>query len=203
MIRAIRLLCRGSRTLACFLGLTVALVSAIPVTEWYAKSLAGPWGDPDGDVLIVLGGSEIGGGIFGQDSYWRTAYAAMAYRRRPFRKILVCGAGVAAPMRTFLVASGVPEHAIQEEAASRSTRENALNAARLVGAEPGRKVLLTSDYHMFRAHRAFSMAGLAVEPRPFPDAIKRSLDPVERWAVFLEELKETAKIIYYRARGWI
>ena len=185
------------------LGLTVALVSAVPVTAWYARALAGPWADPQGDVLIVLGGSAVDRDLFGPDSYWRTVYALMAYRQRPFRKILVCGAGVAPPMRQFLVSAGVPAAVIQEETESRSTHENAFYAARLLRADPGRKVLLTSDYHMFRAHRAFLKMGVSVEPRPFPDAIKRSLQPAERWSVFMQEIKETVKIVYYRARGWI
>jgi uncharacterized SAM-binding protein YcdF (DUF218 family) len=198
---------RRLRTALCLIfasvGALVSLVCTVPVTAWYARMLAGPWSDPHGDILIVLGGSPVNESIFGMNTYWRTAYAAIAYGRQPFRKVVVCGAGVAKPMRAFLIAAGVPEGVIQVEPASRSTRENALNAARLLRGEAGRKILLTSDYHMFRAHRAFLKAGLAVEPRPFPDAIKRSGKAAERWSVFLQELEETVKIAYYRARGWI
>jgi len=68
---------------------------------------------------------------------------------------------------------------------------------------PGRKVLLTSDYHTFRAWRAFRKAGLNVQPRPFPDAGKRFNDWRQRWPIFLQLAGETGKILYYRARGWI
>lgn len=201
--RLLRYAWRGVVVCLACLGALAAIISVVPVTAWYGKALAGPWYDPEGEVLIVLGGSAVSEAFFGLDTYWRTVYAAAAYGQRPFRKVVVCGAGVARPMRAFLILAGVPEGAIQEESASRSTRENAMNAARLLRAETGRKVLLTSDYHMFRAYRAFLKAGLAVEPRPFPDAIKRSGRPAERWSVFLQEIEETLKIVYYGARGWL
>jgi len=75
--------------------------------------------------------------------------------------------------------------------------------ARLLNGERTQNALLTSDYHMFRAHRAFTKAGLAVAPRPFPDAIKRSQNWENRWPVFVELCNETAKICYYYIRGWI
>ena len=106
-------------------------------------------------------------------------------------------------MARFLVFEGIPGSAIQTETASTSTRENALYAARLLSGARGRLVLLTSDFHTYRAHRAFLKAGLAVQPRPFGDALKRSGSAAGRWSVFLEELDEVAKIVYYRARGWI
>jgi uncharacterized SAM-binding protein YcdF (DUF218 family) len=93
--------------------------------------------------------------------------------------------------------------AIRVERRSTSTRENALFTRELLGDAPGRKVLLTSDYHMFRAHRVFRKAGLEVLPRPLPDAIKRSSGWRGRWAVFVEEVEETGKILYYAARGWM
>ena len=69
--------------------------------------------------------------------------------------------------------------------------------------ERGRKVLLTSDYHMFRACRAFRKAGLEVAPRPFPDAGKRAANWLGRWPAFLDEVVETLKIGYYFVRGAI
>lgn len=106
-------------------------------------------------------------------------------------------------MRDYLIFSGVPEAAILVEAASRSTRENALEAAALLKDTPGSKVLLTSDYHMRRAYAAFAKAGLDVLPRPIPDARKRWQSWRERWMVACELAVETAKIVYYQLRGWI
>jgi uncharacterized SAM-binding protein YcdF (DUF218 family) len=68
---------------------------------------------------------------------------------------------------------------------------------------PGRMVLLTSDYHMYRAVRALRKAGVIVMPRPIPDAIKRAGSWNLRWEVFQDLLIETSKIAYYWSRGWI
>ena len=76
-------------------------------------------------------------------------------------------------MGRFLTASGIPPDKILLETNSASTRENALFTAAMIQTLPGTKVLLTSDYHMFRARRAFEAAGLHVVPRPFPDVLKQ------------------------------
>jgi uncharacterized SAM-binding protein YcdF (DUF218 family) len=190
------------------LGLLVVLVTVTPLISWWAGVLAGPWEDPDGDVLIVLGGSLLGDGVMGQTSYWRSTYTVLAWGEGTFRRVVVSGGGaagnsIAKPMRDFLECRGVPRTAIEIETESRNTHENALYVAELLADVPGRKVLLTSDYHMFRAHRAFKKAGLEVLPRPFPDARKRASEWTGRWPAFLDLAKETLKIGYYYARGWI
>ena len=106
---------------------------------------------------------------------------------------------MAAVMREW----GVPEQSILVEDRSLSTRENALYTARLLSGDGSRMVLMTSDYHMLRASRAFSKAGLVVEPRPIPDALKRAARWRGRWAVFLDLSTESLKLGYYYARRWI
>src|SRR5258706_50058 len=93
--------------------------------------------------------------------------------------------------------------AIRVEPGSHSTHEHALFSKALIEAAPGRKVLLTSDYHMFRAYRVFRKAGIDVEPRPLPDAAKQIDSWQTRWSVFVNLCAETAKIGYYFVRGWI
>jgi uncharacterized SAM-binding protein YcdF (DUF218 family) len=140
------------------LGLLFSLVSFTPVVPWYARWLAGPWDDPQGDRLVVLGGATLGEGILGYSTYWRAVYAVRFHRLRNFRQIVVT---------------------------------------------PGKTVLLTSDYHMFRAHRIFRKRGIAVLPMPIPDIVKRGNAWDQRWPAFIEELEETGKIVYYFLRGWI
>lgn len=192
----------------CWLAVTLT-----PVTRWAARWLAGPWQDPQGDVLIVLGGSLLDQDLIGVNSYWRAVYASLAWREGVFRHVVISGGGpertpIAVPMRQFLVSMGVPADAIVIETKSQNTWENAhytrelLEERRLAG-PPHRLVLLTSDYHMYRARRVFEKAGLAVQPRPFPDVIKRSYCWDCRWDAFLDLARETAKIAYYSARGWI
>jgi uncharacterized SAM-binding protein YcdF (DUF218 family) len=178
-------------------------VTATPVNNWYARALAGPLNDPDGDILIVLGG-EATDGFIGPTTYWRSVYAVEAWRSGHFHTILVCGGfQIAESMREFLLFEHVPANQILVENLSGSTRENALFAAPILKNLPGRKVLLTSDYHMHRSLRAFAKAGVRAEPRPIPDALKLDGNWAMRWQVCVELLTETGKIVAYRLQGWI
>lgn len=190
-----------------WLGFLMVFFTLTPAVLWWADALAGPWRDPGGDVLIVLGGSTIEH-VVDLSSYWRGVYANLVWQEGTFRQVVISGGGngvepAAEPLRRFIQCIGVPGGAIRVETRSNSTHENALFTARLLRSEPGRKVLLTSDYHMFRSYRAFRKAGLNVEPRPFPDVIKRGQHWKERWPCALDLLLETIKIGYYWVRGWI
>ncbi len=190
------------------LGFVFVLVTVTPLVSWWAAALAGPWEDPSGEVLIVVGGSVLDNGVIGTTSYWRGVYAAEAWKGGEFRQVILSGGGpekisVAEAMRDFLECRGVPPAVIRLEPRSNSTRENALYTRELLAGVPGHKVLLTSDYHMFRAQRAFRKAGLDVLPRPLPDARKRAAHWLGRWPAFLDLVVETLKIGYYYVRGWI
>jgi uncharacterized SAM-binding protein YcdF (DUF218 family) len=185
------------------LGLVMVLVTFTPIVPWYARQLGGAWDDAPGEVLIVLGGGTIDKRFLSAGSYWRCVYADRSWRAGGFRKVVVSGQGVAPLMRDFLSCQGIPVSAIRVEDGSNSTRENAVYVKQMLNGVPGRKVLLTSDYHTFRARRTFQKAGLDVLARPFPDAIKMSMSFAGRWEAFIIVARETAKIAYYWARGWI
>ena len=191
------------------LGLAVMLVTFTPLVRWWAVQLAGPWTDARGDVMIVLTGNILGNGIIGETSYWRSAYTIMVWREGGWRQVIVSGGGggaslpVGEAMKIFLESGGIPPGAVLTDSQSLSTRESALNLARILPQTPGRKILLTSDYHMFRAVRALRKAGVVAIPRPIPDATKRAGSWNLRWVVFQDLLIETTKIAYYWGRGWI
>jgi uncharacterized SAM-binding protein YcdF (DUF218 family) len=190
------------------LGALVLVVTFTPVDYWWATALAGRWENTPGDILVVPGGSVLDYGTIGGSSYWRGVYALQAWKQGNFRLVVVTGGGapgesVAKAVGDFLVSQGVPREAVRLETQSSSTRENALFTRELLVYESGRKVLLTSDYHMFRARRAFEKAGIVVVPRPYPDVRKRITQLKGRWPAFLDLVVETAKIGYYYARGWI
>jgi uncharacterized SAM-binding protein YcdF (DUF218 family) len=198
---------RAGVAVCAMLGFLFLAVSFTPLTIWWARVLAGSWNDPQGETVIVLGGAVLEGGVIGQNSYWRAVYARLAYKEGGVRRLVIAGGApdnpVSETMKNFLVCDGLPADAIATETDSLSTRENAVNVARLLKDDHTRKVLLTSDYHMYRALRAFRKVGLHVAPRPFPDAIKRAGRWDGRWPVFLTLSAETARIVYYYARGWI
>lgn len=203
-MKAVRWLTR----LAAALGLLVALVTLTPWTTWWAQRMGGPGSPPGGEVLVVLAGSLVGEQFLGESSYWRSVYAVLVWRQGHFQRILISGrAGqknaASALMRDYLVAHGVPSAQIILETESQSTRENAQRSAPLLATLAGRKVLLTSDYHVPRALAVFRREGIEVEPLPVPDAGKRSSQWRGRWPAFLDLCTETAAWSWYKARGWL
>jgi uncharacterized SAM-binding protein YcdF (DUF218 family) len=185
-------------------GLVLAVVTFLPILQPWINALTGPWTQARGDILVVLGNETSPDHLVGLKTYWRCVYAVLAWREGGFREIVVSGGmGVSGAMRDFMIGSGVPAAAIREESKSLTTRENALFVSEMLGPSPGRVVLLTSDFHMYRAYRAFRKCGLNVQPRPFPDAGKNANSLAMRWPVFLGLVQETVKIAGYRFRGWI
>jgi uncharacterized SAM-binding protein YcdF (DUF218 family) len=189
------------------IGFLYVLVSATPIVDrWWIGLLEGPWNDPKGEVLIVPGADSLRD-VLGASSYWRCVYAVRVWREGGFNTLVVTGGPADLPvserMRDYIVSQGVPASAILVEMRSHSTRENALFSKPIIESLPGRKVLLTSEYHMFRAYRVFRKAGIDVQPRPLPDALKQVGTWDARWPVFVSLCKETAKIGYYFLRGWL
>src|ERR1019366_8434273 len=165
------------------------------------------WNDSNGDVLVLLGSSTVtyegSSVVLGEDTYWRVVYAIYVWRQGHFRTMLLCGERSDESVKPFLVANGVPESAILVENRSRSTHENALFAKPILAGLSGHFVLLTSDYHTFRASRCFAHEGIAVTTRPCPDLLKRAASVELRWNCFWTLVRELCKIGYYRAHGWI
>lgn len=109
-------------------------------------------------------------GFIAYSSYWRARYALLAWKRGGYKTVVVSGGGGPA-IRDFLIGEGVPANAILAEWQSTTTRENAINTAQLLRGMAGTKVLLTSDFHMYRAVRVFHKIGVDVTPYPPPDVI--------------------------------
>jgi uncharacterized SAM-binding protein YcdF (DUF218 family) len=187
-------------------GALLLVVTLTPLVPWTARLLSASWTDVDSDVLIVLVGSGdpgfSSGPFIGDSTYWRTAYALDVWRRGHFGTILVSGAG-GQTVKALLIAYGVPDGAILVENHSNSTRESAVFAKPLLAGRLGRLVLLTSDFHMFRASRCFAREGITVATRPVPDILKRSRSLHLRWECFCTLAVEIGKIGYYRVRGWL
>src|SRR5689334_11648453 len=77
--------------LAAGIGIAVLLTTLTPLVFWWATALAGPWDDPDGDVLIVLTGSVLDERTIGMNSYWRAVYAAHVFLDEHFDQMIVSG----------------------------------------------------------------------------------------------------------------
>jgi uncharacterized SAM-binding protein YcdF (DUF218 family) len=202
---------RNFKSAAAVFVLLLIVLYTSPLVPWLAGWLTGDWEDAKGDVLIVLGGSQLSDGTLGMESYWRSVYACWAFRDGGFKRVVVTGGpsgnqpgpSVARVMGDFMTALGVPRRNILLEEKSQSTRENAVMTVPLVRGMPGTKVLLTSDIHMRRARAAFARAGLNTVPAPVPDFRKRWNGWVNRWACIFDVGTGLAKYAYYAARGWV
>jgi len=207
MIKTMTGLWRGLISALAVFGTVIAIILFTPVTVPWAGWLASPWLDSQGEVLVVLTGSQLRSGMLGESSYWRAAYTALIYREGGVRKIFISGGSdpilppIAEEMRRYLVASGVPPEIIVVETASLNTRGSAQNLSRLLAGEAGVKVLVTSDYHVYRSRRFFEKAGIKLAVRPVADAGKRGSTLNGRWSAFCDLALETTKIIYYRLQN--
>lgn len=184
------------------IGLLVVLVIATPIDRWWAHAYAGSLDQPRGDVLILLSAANDDHGFISYSSYWRARYALLAWKNGGYSTIVVTGEADSA-IRDFLTAEGIPANAILTDQQSTTTRENAINTARLLRGVPGTRVLLTSDFHMYRAKRVFAREGMNVIPYAAPDVMKQSEHWYSRLSGFQVLTIETTKIVYYRLRGWI
>lgn len=206
----VRKLWRVYSATACFVLAILLVILFTPLIPAWARALTDNWTDSPGETLIVLSAEIEADGVLGPSSYLRALYAVRAYRESPFRLIIVTGgrSGISPKplgeaMREFLIANGIPAEIIRAENRASNTRENAQFVKPLLTGITGRTVLMTSDYHMFRARRVFRKAGIDVIPRPIPDVLKRSNHIVNRWGLFWTLALETVKIGYYAWERWL
>ena len=136
---------------------------------------------PVADAIVSLGGDvrgKIGPTMPAFDlnaAADRELFAAQLYHAQRSNVIIVSGgvdplsrAGVMGDaMKRFLEMLGVPSGAIQVEARSRNTVENAREVEQMMQPVKGKSILLvTSAMHMPRAYWLFSRTGLKVIPAP-------------------------------------
>jgi len=190
-------------------GAFLLLVTFTPLVSWAGGHLCGDWSVADHGVLIVLAGDDVAfpgpepNRAIGMGSYWRAMEAIYLWRHSHFSQVLLSGAYSGDTIKPVLEAYGIPENASVVEDRSRNTRENALDSQPILTGMSAPYVLLTSDYHMYRASRVFAKAGIRVVTMPAPDLLKRTNSLVSRWQCFWDLAAECARIAYYRFEGWI
>ena len=156
--------------------------------------------EPKEGILIVLAAEQHFDGRIGPISQQRCQQTVDLFRKGQFSRILVSGGAsnrrkppLAEVMYDFLEAAGVPGEMILVESASTSTRLNAVQSAKLLSDLRGPFILITCDYHVFRAKLCFRRCGIAVIPWTLTDQYRSGMTLA----------KEAGKILYYWIRGWI
>lgn len=184
------------------IGLLTVIVITTPFVSWWARAYAGSIDRPRGDILIVLAAAADDAHGISYSSYWRARMAALVWRSGSFKEVVISGGG-GPGILNFLAAEGIPRTAMVAEWKSKSTRQNAIETAHLIRNMDGKKVLLTSDFHMYRALRVFRKAGIQVTPMAVPDVLHAAESWNGRFCGFETMLLETVKIAYYELRGWM
>ena len=140
------------------------------------------------DVIVVLGGE-------GAERIFR---ALELFKRHMATNIVVTGNGDCRLIRDRLILAGVPSSAITLESKSRTTKENADFAAKLLKARGTRKaIIVTSWFHSRRALSCFHFFApeIAFLSAPAYHGLSMSSKPSLSEAVFIFE--EYFKIIRY------
>jgi len=173
---------RGARALAVAGALLLLTPSLPPVAGWLIGTLetrAGPVFDgPQGaEAIVILAGglteaAEYGGETLNQRSLARARYGAVLARQHPLPVLVSGGKPVNAQRAEAEVIGDALEHefgvAVRwRENRSLDTADNASMSAELLRAAGIRRiVLVTQAFHMPRARRLFTAAGLEVVPAP-------------------------------------
>ncbi len=143
-------------------GLFGGVLLALTIVHYGAEDRARP-----ADVIVVLGGGVDG-------TARRTQHAVQLYRQG-YAPYILCTGGVgrdgifseAAYCAQVAQQAGVPAAAIALEERSHSTEENAIQAAAMMQARGWQTaVLVSDDYHLWRARWIFSRQGVTVWPSP-------------------------------------
>jgi uncharacterized SAM-binding protein YcdF (DUF218 family) len=124
-------------------------------------------------TLVLLGCRVTGPMTLSAAAARRAERTAQAFQAGLAPRVLVCGGKAWASVReadamcAFLAARGVPEQALERELWSRSTRQNAHFAAKLLLPRGLFRVgVVTCDWHMPRALCCFRGAGFDALPVP-------------------------------------
>jgi uncharacterized SAM-binding protein YcdF (DUF218 family) len=201
-MNALRTAGRWFSRICAAIGFIFVLTTVTPIVSWWAQAYAGPIERPKGDILILLSAANDDRGGISFSSYWRAREAIYAYQTGGFKKIVITGGG-GPGILDYMIAEGIPREAIVAEWGSRNTRQSGVTMARMLQTMPGKKVLLTSDFHMYRALRVFRKLDIDVTPMPVRDVLQSAAHWGGRFGSFGIMAGESAAIVYYRLRGWI
>jgi uncharacterized SAM-binding protein YcdF (DUF218 family) len=143
-------------------GVIAATVLSVIIVRYGQVDRARP-----ADVIVVLGGGEAG-------TERRTRHAVALYQQGYAPVVICTGGGTvdgdlseAELCAQQAEASGVPAAAIVQDERSRSTEENAIQVARIMRERGWVDAVLVSDnFHLWRAARLFEGQGVVVWPSP-------------------------------------
>jgi uncharacterized SAM-binding protein YcdF (DUF218 family) len=159
---------RKRKWILCAVLASGVLFIAIAATAFFfpQKFLCVDSGPAKADMIVVLGGA-----------HERPEHAAELFKEHAAPQIIVSGFGDDEISRRILIEAGVPANAIQVEGKSRTTKENAEFAIKLLREQKLKSaIIVTSWYHSRRALKTFEHFAPEIKfySRPSYFAFKRA-----------------------------
>lgn len=121
--------------------------------------------DKNADYVVVLG-AHVYGERMSANLRYRVEAAYEYMKQNPYTKVILSGGqgngediSEAEAMRRFLAEKGVAEERILIEDASTNTEENIRNSMKLMGDGKKRVVLVSNEFHVFRARKTAERLG--------------------------------------------
>jgi uncharacterized SAM-binding protein YcdF (DUF218 family) len=201
---------RGERTIYRLLGggavALFALVAFSPLANLLAEAIYVPAVIAPADAVVVLAGSGVSRqGVLTSVSL-RRAVHGIALHQEGWAPLLVLsgGRGEGSARAALARRLKVPAETILTVASGNTTREEAMQMARLLQPRGVGKILLVTDVqHMGRAKALFERVGFEVLPAPALDGSGLAGRPQGRLDLFYRMLQELAALQYYRLAGYL
>jgi uncharacterized SAM-binding protein YcdF (DUF218 family) len=166
-------------------GLLVVAVLSVIIMTYGSRDQA-----READVIIVLGAGDTG-------TTRRATHAAMLYQQGYAAHVLCTGITIAGDSAhteanwcaQILQQHGVPDNAILLEEHSLSTEENAIESAVIMRTRGwSSAVIVTDDFHLFRANWLFEQRGVRAYPSPAQITTNAGIGDREKAIAVLREV---------------
>lgn len=183
-----------------------ALVAFTPLANRIAETLSIPAVTAPADAVIGLAGGGSRPDALSTVSL-RRAVHGIALHQEGWAPLLVLSGGNRGEggARAALARRlKVPVETVLTVASGYTTREEAMQMARLLQPRGMRTILLVTDpHHMARAKALFERVGFQVLPAPAPDGTAPAARPWGRLNLFYRTLQELVALQYYRLAGYL
>jgi uncharacterized SAM-binding protein YcdF (DUF218 family) len=182
------------------------MVAFTPVANLLAETLSVPAIIAPADAVIVLAAGASRQGVLNSGSL-RRAVHGIALHEEGWAPLLVLsggGRGEGGARAVLARRLKVPAETILPVASGYTTREEAMQMARLLQPRGVRKILLVTDVqHMIRAKALFERVGFQVLPAPALEGSGSAEGPRGRLDLFYWTLSELVALQYYRLAGYL
>lgn len=202
---------RVALAVAAACGAFVLAILFTPVSDWIINPLLVRSDRSASDAIVLLTAWASPDRLLNDPGLRRTVEAARLFREKVATTIVVTGRNrsegsgpTAEIMAGLLVEMGVPREAIVLETESTTTRESAVNVARVARDKGWKSVTVVSDaIDMRRAVAAFRHEGLTARAGADVRLALRSPPGFYRLSQVEAAMHEWAGLAYYWSMGWL